>query len=272
MSKTVIAGKGPPASPASAAGDAASDAAVTSPGLSVVVPVYNEADNILPLAREIFTGLAGVGGGWEVIFVDDCSTDRTPERLREARTELGERLRVVIHKRNFGQSTAIRTGVRAARAAWVATLDGDGQNDPADIPRLLALRDEPGQTAELRLVCGYRRRRRDTWLKRLSSRIANGVRSRLLGDRTPDTGCGLKLIQRQAFLALPNFDHMHRFLPALVQRDGGAVVSVEVNHRPRSHGVSKYGLHNRLWVGIVDMFWVLWLKRRARIPHSEEIE
>lgn len=257
MSNSAVAGE---ASPAGA------------PGLSVVVPVFNEADNVLPLAREIFAGLAGIDVGWEVIFVDDCSTDHTPDRLREARAELGGRLRVLVHQRNFGQSTAIRTGIRAARAPWVATLDGDGQNDPADIPKLLALRDAQGQAADLALVCGHRRKRQDSWLKRLSSRIANGVRSRLLGDRTPDTGCGLKLIRRETFLALPNFDHMHRFLPALVQRDGGMVVSVEVNHRPRSHGVSKYGLHNRLWVGLVDMLGVLWLQRRARIPKSEEIE
>ena len=159
--------------------------------------------------------------------------------------------------------------MRAARGEWVATLDGDGQNDPADIPKLLAARDS-ARAATLWLIAGYRKTRRDTWLKRLSSRIANAVRSNLLGDATPDTGCGLKLVARAAYLELPFFDHMHRFLPALVQRNGGATISVEVNHRPRTRGTSNYGLFDRLWVGIVDLVGVMWLKRRVRRPRVSE--
>jgi dolichol-phosphate mannosyltransferase len=232
--------------------------------LSVVIPVRNEAGNIAPLIAEIRAALDG-RVDYELIYVDDGSGDDTPARLAEAARAFA-RLRVIRHRRSCGQSTAIHSGIRAARAEWIATLDGDGQNDPADIPRLLAVLLDPARPARLELIAGWRRRRRDTWLKRLSSRIANGVRGRLLGDRTPDTGCGLKLIRREAFLALPYFDHMHRFLPALIQRHGGATVSVEVNHRPRQRGRSNYGLHNRLWVGIVDLLGVLWLQRRSKQP------
>ena len=235
--------------------------------LSIVVPVRNEQDNILPLLGEIHAAL-GEGGDFEVIYVDDGSTDATPARLAEAMARY-PRLRVLRHAASCGQSTALMTGFRAARGEWIATLDGDGQNDPADIPNLVAAR--AGAPANLQLVAGYRRKRQDTWLKRVSSRVANGVRSRLLGDATPDTGCGLKLILRSACLELPFFDHMHRFLPALVQRNGGATVSVEVNHRPRSRGVSNYGLFDRLWVGIVDLFGVMWLQRRARRPQVSEL-
>jgi dolichol-phosphate mannosyltransferase len=174
---------------------------------------------------------------------------------------------VVRHQAPQGQSFAVATGVRAARGRWIATLDGDGQNDPADIPRLLAARDAAGASAASPggplLLAGYRKARSDSWLKRVSSRVANGVRGRLLGDSTPDTGCGLKLFEREAFLALPHFDHMHRFLPALFLRAGGSVISVEVGHRPRTRGRSHYGVMNRLWVGIVDIFGVLWLMKRG---------
>jgi dolichol-phosphate mannosyltransferase len=234
--------------------------------LSVVVPVRNEQDNILPLLGEIHAAL-GEDVDYEVIYVDDGSTDATAQRLLEGMQKF-PRLRVLSHRASCGQSTALLSGARAARGEWIATLDGDGQNDPADIPSLLAAR--AAGAANLDLVAGYRRRRQDTWLKRVSSRIANGVRSRLLGDATPDTGCGLKLIRRTTYLALPYFDHMHRFLPALVQRNGGTTVSVEVNHRPRSRGVSNYGLFDRLWVGIVDLFGVMWLQRRARPPQVSE--
>jgi dolichol-phosphate mannosyltransferase len=236
--------------------------------LSIVVPVRNEADNILPLLAEIHAALDN-RGEFEVVYVDDGSTDATPQRLAEALVRY-PRLRVLVHRISCGQSAALMTAVRAARGEWVATLDGDGQNDPADIPKLLAARDA-AQPANLQLVAGYRKRRRDTWLKRMSSRIANGVRSRLLGDATPDTGCGLKLIARAACLELPFFDHMHRFLPALVQRNGGATIVVEVNHRPRTRGISNYGLFDRLWVGIVDLFGVMWLQRRARRPQVTEL-
>ena len=237
--------------------------------LSIVVPVRNEAENILPLLAEIHAALEG-RAEFEVVYVDDGSSDATPARLAEAQ-KLYPRLRVLAHAESCGQSAALVTGFRAARGEWIATLDGDGQNDPADIPKLLAARDVAGRLANLQLVAGYRKKRQDTWLKRFSSRVANGVRSRLLGDATPDTGCGLKLILRSAVLELPYFDHMHRFLPALVQRNGGATLSVEVNHRARTRGTSNYGVFDRLWVGIVDLCGVMWLKRRARRPQVREL-
>ena len=241
--------------------------------LSIVVPVRNEADNILPLIAEIHAALENQGD-FEVVYVDDGSSDATPQRLAEAMARY-PRLRVFAHRLSCGQSTALMTGMRAARGEWVATLDGDGQNDPSDIPKLLAARDAAGQPgshpSNLQLIAGFRRSRRDSWLKRFSSRIANGVRSRLLGDATPDTGCGLKLIARAAYLALPFFDHMHRFLPALVQRNGGATISVDVNHRPRTLGRSNYGVLDRLWIGIVDLFGVMWLRHRAKLPEIHEL-
>jgi dolichol-phosphate mannosyltransferase len=169
------------------------------------------------------------------------------------------------HKASCGQSMAIHTGVKAARAPWIATLDADGQNDPADIPKLWEVARAALPSPPL-LVAGHRTRRRDTWSKRAASRLANAIRRRLLGDGTPDTGCGLKLFRRDLFLELPAFDHMHRFLPALVLRQGGTVVSVPVNHRPRERGRSNYGVLDRLWVGIVDLCGVMWLRRRAKRP------
>jgi dolichol-phosphate mannosyltransferase len=178
-------------------------------------------------------------------------------------------MRVLRHRRQSGQSTALWTGVRHARAPWIATLDGDGQNDPADIPKLLALALDPDR--KLDLVAGHRVTRKDSATQRLASRIANGVRSRMLRDDTPDTGCGLKVFSRAVFLALPYFDHMHRFLPALVLRSGGRVRSVPVNHRPRQRGRSHYGINNRLWVGLVDIFGVMWLRRRTRLTEVDEV-
>ena len=231
--------------------------------LSVVVPVRNEQDNIAPLVREIMAALAG--REYEIIYVDDGSTDATAQRLRELRAEC-PKLRIVHHAASCGQSTAVRTGVKVAKGDWVVTLDGDGQNDPADIPKMLAALQEG-----VELVGGNRRHaRRDSWIKRISSIIANGVRSRMLRDSTPDTGCGLKLFRRDVFLDLPYFDHMHRFLPALVQRRGGRVISVPVNHRPRERGKSNYGTLDRLMVGIVDLFGVMWLLRRAKRPVMSE--
>lgn len=239
------------------------------PELSLVIPVRNEAGNIAPLIAEIRAALDGKLD-YEVIYVDDGSEDATLQCLHDARRGF-TRLRVIRHRHSCGQSTSILTGVRAARSDWIATLDGDGQNDPADILKLHAALREAGPPAHLQLIAGYRRKRRDTRLKRLSSRIANAVRGRLLHDHTPDTGCGLKLFARDTFLALPYFDHMHRFLPALFLRHGGRVVSVEVNHRPRTRGVSNYGLFDRLWVGIVDMLGVMWLQRRAKLPMIEDV-
>lgn len=228
--------------------------------LSVVIPVYDEQDNIFPLLVEILQALRDLQ--YEVIYVNDGSTDRTLERLLSLKPDF-PRLRVLHLASRCGQSMAIRVGVQAARAPWIATLDGDGQNDPADIRRLIKQRDAVVDT-RLGLLTGWRQRRRDTWVRRVSSRIANTVRACVLGDNTPDTGCGLKLFPREVFLDLPYFDHMHRFLPALVQRAGWQVVSVPVSHRPRKWGNSKYGINDRLWVGIVDLFGVVWLRRRAK--------
>lgn len=232
--------------------------------LSVIVPVKDEAENVEPLVREIAAALAGQAV-FEILYVDDGSTDATGQILERLKGEF-PMLRVVTHRVSCGQSQAVASGVKYARHEWIATLDGDGQNDPADIPALLKVLDDASQPANLELLAGWRNRRQDPFIRKLSSRIANGVRSRLLKDKTPDTGCGLKLFARATFMELPHFDHMHRFLPALVQRNGGAVVSVPVNHRRREHGTSKYGIHNRLWVGIVDLFGVAWLQRRVRRP------
>ena len=231
--------------------------------LSVVIPVHNEADNIAALIAEIAAALDG-RIDYEIVYVDDGSTDGTAAALGALKAT-HRRLRVVRHGARSGQSAAIRTGVKAARAPWVATLDGDGQNDPADIPSLWALRgDHPV------MIAGERTKRRDPWSKRVASRWANRIRARLLRDHTPDTGCGLKLFPRALFLELPYFDHMHRFLGALMIRQGAAVVSVPVNHRPRLKGRSKYGFWDRLWVGIADLFGVMWLQRRAHLPRAEE--
>jgi dolichol-phosphate mannosyltransferase len=236
--------------------------------LSVVVPVFNERENVEPLVTEIRRALMPRLRQFEIVYVDDASTDGTADDLMRMRREAPE-LRVIRHARRSGQSTALVTGVLHARHDWVATLDGDGQNDPADILRLverLAAAPDPPP-----MLVGWRTRRHDGWLRRLSSRVANGVRSRLLGDGTPDTGCALKLFSRTLFLRLPYFDHMHRFLPALAQRAGARVETVPVSHRPRVRGRSKYALHDRLWVGIVDLLGVMWLMRRARLPAAREV-
>jgi dolichol-phosphate mannosyltransferase len=234
----------------------------SSPELAVVVPVLNEEDNVAPLVAEIDAALGGLVA-FEIVFVDDGSSDATPDRLRDAAGRFPN-LRVVRHDRCAGQSAAIVSGVRAARAPIIATLDGDGQNDPSDIPSLLGLyRRDPDPDRVL--IAGHRTRRRDRWIKRASSRIANRVRARLLDDATPDTGCGLKIFSRRAFLDMPAFDHMHRFLPALMIRRGGRVISIPVHHRPRAGGRSKYGTLDRLGVGIVDLLGMIWLRRRARL-------
>jgi dolichol-phosphate mannosyltransferase len=236
--------------------------------LTVVIPVFNEVESIASLIDEICGQLDGKLD-YAIIVVDDGSTDCTPGVLQTSR-QAHPQLRILRHRVCSGQSAAITTGVLAAGSPWIATLDGDGQNDPADILKLYQAMDaSPGSGM---LVTGYRKQRRDDWLKRTSSRIANAVRAVVLRDATPDSACGLKVFARDTFLALPQFDHMHRFLPALVQRQGGQVLSIEVQHRPRQRGVSKYGVHDRLWAGMVDMLGVRWLQRRTRRPVVSEIE
>ena len=227
------------------------------PDLSIVVPIYNESGNIQPLADEISAVLGG-RIPYELIFVDDCSTDGSSREIEKLSAASGQ-VRSWKHEHNRGQSAAVRTGVKAASARVVCVLDGDGQNDPKDIPRLYG---QLAAVSSLSLVIGERRHRRDNWLRRVSSKVANGVRSRLLGDGVSDTGCGIKVFYRDEFLELPAFDHMHRFLPALIQRSGGRVCSLPVSHRPRLHGMSKYGVRNRLWVGILDILGVIWLQKR----------
>lgn len=231
------------------------------PLVSVVVPVRNEGPNIHSLVAEIEAALAGVPH--EIVYVDDGSDDETPAMLAEAAAAAP--LRVLRHRRSCGQSAAIVTGVKAAQGRWIATLDGDGQNDPADIPRLMARAEAEGGDGRL-LVAGHRVQRRDSWTKKVSSRVANGFRAWLLRDATPDTGCGLKVFPRTLFLDLPHFDHMHRYLPALVLRQGGRVVSEPVNHRPRVRGSSKYGTLDRLAVSFADLVGVAWLQRRWKRP------
>ncbi|NUS39886.1 MAG: glycosyltransferase family 2 protein [Lysobacter sp.] len=239
---------------------------MNAPELSVVVPVFNEQDNVAPLVGEIVAALRG-RIPFEIVYVDDHSRDGTLAALQRLKQDVPE-LRVLHHVSQSGQSTAVRTGVRAARGAWIATLDGDGQNDPADIPKLLAQRD--GAPGDVRLFAGWRVHRQDTGSKRWASKWANRIRARMLRDDTPDTGCGIKLFERAAFLDLPYFDHMHRYLPALMQRAGWKTVSVPVNHRARSSGVSKYNNLNRALVGISDLRGVAWLIRRSKRTAVEE--
>nr|WP_254452418.1 glycosyltransferase [Roseicella sp. DB1501] len=238
--------------------------------LSVVIPVRNEAPNVAPLVAEIEAALAGLPH--EIIYVDDGSTDETGAALRVAAATAP--VRILRHRSSCGQSAAVVTGVKAARGRWIATLDGDGQNDPADIPRLLARAEAEAREGAAGgiLVAGHRVTRRDSWVKRRSSRIANAVRAWLLRDDTPDSGCGLKLFPRALFLDLPHFDHMHRFLPALVLRQGGRVVSEPVNHRPRTRGASNYGTLDRLAVSLFDLIGVAWLQRRWKRPVVDAAE
>lgn len=235
--------------------------------LSIVIPVKNEAGNIAPLVAEIAAALDG-HAHYEIIYVDDGSDDSSAAEIRRLQSSVPQ-LRLLRHAKSCGQSAAIRSAVKAARGTWIATLDGDGQNDPADIPALWRIAEGSPAMPPL-LIAGHRARRQDSWSKRQASRIANAVRRRLLRDDTPDTGCGLKLFPRALFLDLPYFDHMHRFLPALVLREGGIVRSVLVNHRPRQRGISKYGVFDRLGVGIADLVGVLWLSRRRARPDLVE--
>ena len=240
---------------------------MTTPELSVVVPVFNERDNVTPLINEVVAALRGVAP-FEIVYVDDHSRDDTLAVLQALKATVPE-LRVLHHVNQSGQSTAVRTGVKAARGAWIATLDGDGQNDPADIPKLLA--ERANAAPEVKLFAGWRVNRQDTGSKRWASKFANAIRSRMLRDATPDTGCGIKLFEREAFLDLPYFDHMHRYLPALMQRAGWKTISVPVNHRHRASGVSKYNNLNRALVGLRDLRGVAWLITRSKRTAVREL-
>ncbi len=235
--------------------------------LSVIVPVKNEAGNIAPLVAEIEQALAG--RAFEIIYVDDGSDDATADEL--AGLAAGRpHLRVVRHEQSCGQSAAVRSGARHARGPLIATLDGDGQNDPAFLPAMLAAMAAAG--AGCGLVQGQRVGRKDTGFKKFQSRVANTVRDAILNDGTRDSGCGLKLMRREVYLALPYFDALHRFTPALVRREGFSIAHVDVKDRPRGQGTSKYRFFDRLWVGIVDLAGVRWLlKRRRRAPVAREV-
>ena len=235
------------------------------PDFSVVAPVFNEAGAVAPLAREIAAAFEGLA--YEMIFVDDASLDGTRAVLVALKADLPA-LRVIGHARNAGQSRAIRTGIQAARGAIIVTLDGDGQNDPADAPRLAQrlAAAPPG----LGLIGGERVRRQDPLAKRLASRMANAVRGWLLGDQARDSGCGLKAMRREVYLRLPFFDHQHRFLPALISREGYVVAFEPVGHRARRTGVSKYTNLGRLWASVWDIMGVIWLTRRSRSPGKVE--
>ena len=237
--------------------------------VSIVVPVRNEAENIAPVIAEIAAALDG-RWNYEIIYVNDGSTDATPERLASA-MKSRPNLREVRHATSSGQSAAVRSGVRAALGAIVATLDGDGQNNPAFLPALISAIEDGGERTGL--AAGQRVGRKDTGFKKIQSRIANGVRKAILHDGTRDTGCGLKAFRREVFLAMPYFDGLHRFLPALVRREGYDIAYVDVIDRPRHSGVSNYGFFDRLWIGIMDLAGVWWLIRRKKpTPVATEVK
>ncbi|BBO21292.1 MAG: hypothetical protein DPW12_15050 [Rhodocyclaceae bacterium] len=231
----------------------------TPPFFSIVIPVYNEAENIEPMVREIRAAFEGRTEPYEVIFVDDASSDDTPAVLRRLTLETGAVVRSLRHRRNFGQSAAVATGFRAARGEWIGTLDGDGQNDPADLPRML----EEARRLGVDCVTGVRAKRRDNFLRKLSSRVGNGFRNWATGDRVSDSGCGVRVVRAGCVRELPVFNGLHRFMPTLLRSKGFSVAETPVNHRPRLRGVSKYGVHNRLWRGIRDCFGVRWFAARA---------
>ena len=239
------------------------------PAVSIVVPVRNEADNVAPLIAEI---AAALDGRWvyEIIYVNDGSTDATAERLVAAMKQRAN-LRQIRHATSSGQSAAVRSGVRAARGVIVATLDGDGQNNPAFLPDLISAIEKGGE--RVGLAAGQRVGRKDTGFKKLQSRVANSARKAILRDGTRDTGCGLKAFRREVFLAMPYFDGLHRFLPALVRREGYEIAYVDVIDRPRHSGVSNYGFFDRLWIGIMDLAGVWWLIRRKKpTPAVTEVQ
>lgn len=239
--------------------------------ISVVVPVHNEAENIEPLLNEITAALTGFAD-YEIIYIDDGSTDNTLSILKTAQQTIPT-LRVFHHANSCGQSAAVFTGIKAAKFSVIATLDGDGQNNPADILHLYTnLQTQLEVSPKLAMIAGWRNQRHDSEWRLFSSKFANSIRSTLLGDATPDTGCGLKVFLRDAALELPFFDHYHRFLPALMLRGGYQVISLAVSHRARERGVSKYGTLDRLWVGISDILGVMWLKTRMKRTEVNEIE
>lgn len=234
---------------------------------SVVVPVHNEAGNVESLVREIAAALDG--RAYEMVFVDDASTDDTRAVLAGLKQDFPA-LRVLSHRKNAGQSRAIRTGVQAARGRVVGTLDGDGQNDPADLPDLYRALTRADAPEGLVMVMGRRASRKDTAWKRFGSRFANSIRKRMLKDDCDDSGCGIKVIRRDAYLSLPYFDHMHRYMPALVRAEGYGTEFMDVNHRERGAGSSKYTNFGRLWAALSDLRGVTWLIRRRRNPHGAD--
>jgi dolichol-phosphate mannosyltransferase len=224
--------------------------------LSVVVPAYNEEENVVPLAREIVAALETLTGGFELILVDDASTDSTARLIRQFEDA---RVRGVFHRVNCGQSAAVASGFQVARGEWIGTLDGDGQNDPADLPAML----EQAIRERVDCVTGVRTKRQDTFVRRFSSRVANGYRNWITGDQVSDSGCGIRIVRRAALREIPVFNGLHRFLPTLLRGQGFTVAERTVNHRERLRGTSKYGVHNRLWRGIRDCFGIRWYLARA---------
>lgn len=229
------------------------------PELAIIVPLYNEQDNVLPLREEIATALEGETRSWELVFVDDGSVDETWGRIREAR-RLDQRVRGLRHRHNAGQSAAVWTGIQNTSSPLLATLDGDRQNDPAELPRLLEL------LGEADFVCGWRMRRQDTWVRRASSAVARWARARALGHDFRDTGCALRVFRRETLAGIPPFNGMHRFLPILVAGGGFRTREVPVSHRPRMAGESKYGVWNRLGRGVWDLIGVGWFQKRRLLP------
>jgi dolichol-phosphate mannosyltransferase len=234
-----------------------------SPRISIVVAVFNEAENVEAVAQEIIRAFEA-GGAFEIVFVDDGSTDDTAARVTALKDA---RVRLARHERRSGKSQAVRTGVLAARGRWIGTMDGDGQDDPADVAKML---DKALAAGGSPLVAGVRARRNDPWHRLVATRIGNGIRQALLNDGCPDTACGLKVFEREAFLMLPIFEGVHRFLPALFKSYGHPLILHEVNHRPRRAGQSKYTNWGRALVGIGDLFGVMWLRSRTRAPRTIE--
>lgn len=236
--------------------------------LSIVIPVYNEAGNIGGVVQEVRAAFDGLVD-YEIVFVDDGSDDGTAQEIADAAAETPV-VRVVTHGQRGGKSRALINGAITARGRFMATMDGDGQDDPTNIVRMWEKLCEGGAPDPQLLVCGWRRDRKDSFWRKFVSRIANRVRRWLLGDDTPDTACGLKLFNREAFLDLPRFENMHRYFPALFAKRGHKAVSVPVVHRPRNQGVSKYGTLDRLWAGIWDLMGVMWVLKRMRFPDVRE--